>query len=101
MPAGLLLTRLRFRAGSRPGGAPLDITPSTVTVLVGPNGSGKSRSLAEIDNWTTGRDGERLDVLDEIEVSWPTYEDARTLLEPYEVTTFQPGRLPPKQGSFA
>src|SRR5450432_332436 len=46
-----MLRRLLMKTGSTPGGPPLDIPLSGVTVFVGPNNSGKSRALSEIEQW--------------------------------------------------
>ena len=48
---------------------------SPVTVIVGPNNSGKSLALREIMFWAQGEDRER-EVVDEIEVQWPTSSKA-------------------------
>jgi predicted ABC-type transport system involved in lysophospholipase L1 biosynthesis ATPase subunit len=96
----LTLTQLGFLAGPGPDLPPLDLTPPAVTVLVGPNGSGKSKALAEIDDWARGLERPR-DVIREVEAAWPTYDQARALLAPYEMTTFPPGEgTPPQTGSF-
>ncbi len=95
----LTLTRLAFKVGSAPVDPPLDFSPPTVTVLVGPNGSGKSLALAEIDAWAEGSRVNRL-VVDQLEARWPTYDEARELLEPHEIRGLELGQNLPSPGSF-
>jgi hypothetical protein len=87
--AVLTLKALRFRAGPRPGDVPVDLEPPTVIVLVGPNGSGKSRTLGEIEEWARGNEQQR-PLVDDIDVAWPSYEEARELLRPCELPSDHP-----------
>jgi hypothetical protein len=76
-------TRLRFRAGSRPGEEPLEVEPATVMVLVGPNNSGKSLALREIETWCSSAERDRK-VIDSIEVEFPTdVEGVKSVMEPF------------------
>jgi hypothetical protein len=97
--APLALTEILFRAGAGPGKPPLDLPISPMTVLVGPNGSGKSRTMLEFEEWARGRD-----ILGSVtrgfRIQWPSSQEAREMLRPYEVTEFLPGRNQPGQGAF-
>lgn len=99
MPGSLTLSKLAFKAGARPGATPLELAPPTVTVIVGPNGSGKSQTLSEIDAWASGGNAPG-DLLEAIDANWPTYEEARALLAPYEQTVFPVGTTRPPAGQF-
>ncbi len=66
----LRLTKIRFRSGPTLSGPKLDLTPSTVVVLVGPNNSGKSLCLREVENWCFANDAPR-SVVDSVEVDFP------------------------------
>jgi ABC-type cobalamin/Fe3+-siderophores transport system ATPase subunit len=84
MPHALKLGRLKFRVGSAPGAAPVEVTASPVIVLVGPNDSGKSLTLREIEQWCKGNAaiGKRLD---QIEITFPTNsDDAVELVKVFE-----------------
>jgi ABC-type polar amino acid transport system ATPase subunit len=71
MPNAPRLSRIKFKAGPRPGATPLEVNPGTVVVFVGPNNSGKSLSLREIEDWAFGVNTDR-DVVDSIDVDFPT-----------------------------
>ncbi len=46
-----MIQSLSLKFGAVPGGAPLTIRPTPITIFVGPNNSGKSTALAELHRW--------------------------------------------------
>lgn len=63
-----MIKSLRFKFGSGPGSAPVQISTTPVTVFVGPNNSGKSKVLSEIHHFcTTGQKNSTDVIVDEIE----------------------------------
>ena len=89
MTSALTISKLTFDAGPTPGGAGLELPPSTVTVLVGPNNSGKSLALREIELWCNGG-SKRGKVIADIEITFPNDTDeAMRLLKVFEAQPAQ------------
>src|SRR5690348_10463745 len=74
MNTSLRLTKIKFYAGRTASATALDISPSTVVVLVGPNNSGKSLALRELENLCWGQNTVRK-VVEEIDVEFPASEE--------------------------
>ncbi len=92
MPIELSLRKIKFRAGARPVGPPLEIEASGTVILVGPNNSGKSLALREIENWCFEQ---RIahKVVDGLDVAFPEDPDAA-------IETLREYEAPPPQGKM-
>jgi len=90
MPKPLQFARIRFKVGSVPGGAALEIHPESVVILVGPNNSGKSAALKEIETWCMGHPGNQK-IIDDLDIVMPAdLVTATTLLKKIETAPDPP-----------
>ncbi len=83
MPIGF--SRIHFTAGPRVGATPLEISPSSLVLLVGPNNSGKSLALRELESWCEGEEISGL-VISELQITAPeSLQEAEDLLDGFRI----------------
>lgn len=84
MVGTLRITKIKFRAGGRPGSLPTEVQPGSVSVLVGPNNAGKSIALQELEMWGRGIQVSTV-VIESAEIDFPADpEEAEQLLRVFE-----------------
>lgn len=99
-----LIRQIIFKAGERPGSAPLLLTPGNVVILVGPNNSGKSLALREIEKLSSEANPQTM-VVGQVEFPIPTDDEIEALVskfksDPPATLTVAPGHIYISQHTF-
>jgi predicted ATPase len=72
-----LVSKITLKFGARPEQAPLELTPTGITLFVGPNNSGKSLVLREIEKFCATNSSEGNHILQSVDFSLPDAESLR------------------------